>query len=78
MFAYNHFVVVVTNLFMLYTIRKILRRVQLKKCGKDPHKGEKNSEHCEVALDRFEQTQILRGVRNEARQRVDGNGLEHV
>jgi hypothetical protein len=37
-FAYKHFVVVVTNLFMLYTIRKILRRIQLKKCGKDFHK----------------------------------------
>lgn len=38
MFAYNHFVVIVTNLFMLYTIRKVLRRIQLKKCGKDFHK----------------------------------------
>ena len=37
-FAYNHFVVVVTNLFMLYTIRIFLRRMQLKKCGKDYHK----------------------------------------
>lgn len=37
-FAYNHFIVVVTNLFMLYTMRKILRRIQLKKCGKDFHK----------------------------------------
>ena len=37
-FVYNHFVVVVTNLFMLYTIRIFLRRMQLKKCGKDYHK----------------------------------------
>jgi small-conductance mechanosensitive channel len=37
-FVYKHFVVVVANLFMLYTIRKILRRWQLKKCGKDYHK----------------------------------------
>lgn len=37
-FAYKHFLIVVTNLFMLYTIRKILRRMQLKKCGKDFHK----------------------------------------
>ena len=37
-FAYNHFVIVVANLFMLYTIRKILRRVQLHKCGKDYHR----------------------------------------
>jgi DMSO reductase anchor subunit len=38
MFAYNHFVIVVTNLFILYTIRIFLRRMQLKKCGKDYHK----------------------------------------
>ena len=37
-FAYNHFLIVVTNLFMLYTIRIFLRRMQLKKCGKDYHK----------------------------------------
>jgi len=38
MFSYAQFVVVVTNLFTLYTIRKVLRRIQLKKCGKDFHK----------------------------------------
>ena len=37
-FAYNHFVIVLTNLFILYTIRIFLRRMQLKKCGKDYHK----------------------------------------
>ena len=43
-FAYNHFVIVVTTLFILYTIRKVLRRIQLKKCGKDPHKDTCNKQ----------------------------------
>jgi hypothetical protein len=37
-FTYNHFIIVVTNLITLYTIRTVLRRIQLKKCGKDFHK----------------------------------------
>lgn len=43
-FAYNHFIVVVTLLFILYTIRKLLRRIQLKKCGKDFHKDTCNKQ----------------------------------
>lgn len=43
-FAYNHFLIVVTNLFILYTIRIFLRRMQLKKCGKDYHKDRCNKQ----------------------------------
>jgi small-conductance mechanosensitive channel len=43
-FAYNHFVFVVANLFTLYTIRKVLRRMQLKKCGKDFHRDTCNKQ----------------------------------
>ncbi len=44
MFSYAQFVFVVTNLFTLYTIRKILRRMQLKKCGKDFHRDTCNKQ----------------------------------
>lgn len=43
-FAYNHFVIVVASLLVLYTIRKLLRRYQLKKCGKDFHKDTCNKQ----------------------------------
>lgn len=58
-FAYNHFVVVVTNLFMLYTIRKILRRLQLKRCGKDFHKTQ-----CNLQAVAFSKSGVLAKIFN--------------
>lgn len=55
-FVYNHFVIAVTSLFILYTIRKVLRRIQLKKCGKDFHKDTCNKQaiaHGKPSLLRF-------------------------
>tara|TARA_R110000765_G_scaffold170264_1_gene275220 strand:- start:37 stop:405 length:369 start_codon:yes stop_codon:yes gene_type:complete len=42
LFVYADFIIVVSNLFALYTVRKVLRRWQLKKCGKDFHKTQCN------------------------------------
>ncbi len=41
-FLQSHFVIIVAHLFTLYTIRKVLRRIQLKRCGKDFHKTQCN------------------------------------
>jgi len=57
--TYDHFVLTISNLFFLYTLRKIIRRWQLKQCGKDF-----NTHQCNVQAVAFSKSGVLTKIFN--------------